>query len=348
MRNPKLRIVYYINQFFGQIGGEEKADMGFQVKEGAVGPAVLLNSLMSDECEVAATIICGDNYFANRVDEAVEEGLKIITDLKPDLFFAGPAFNAGRYGIACGAIASAVKERLGIPSFTGLYPDNPGADMYRKKVYIVKTGINAGQMKDAITCMVKLANKVLHKEPIGNAEKEGYLPMGFLKNEYVDKCGAVRGIEMLLDKIKNQPFQTELPIPQFEEVTPAKPVKNIKTAKIAIVSDGGVVPKGNPDNLKVSQNTVFAVYNLEEIFGGQIQIAHSGYHPTDIRSNLNRLLPMDILKEMEEAGDIGSLSPVFYSTSGNTTTVQSARNIGAGIARKLIEDGINGVILTST
>lgn len=348
MRNSKLRIVYYINQFFGQIGGEEKADMGFQVKEGAVGPAVLLNSLMSDKCEVAATIICGDNYFANGVDKAIEEGLRIVADLKPDLFFAGPAFNAGRYGIACGAIASAVQEQLGIPSFTGLYPENPGADMYRKGAYIARTGINAGQMKDAITCMVKLANKVLLKEPIGNAEKEGYLPRGFLKNEYVDKCGAVRGIEMLMAKIKNQPFQTELPVPRFEEITPAMPIEDIKKAKIAIVSDGGVVPKGNPDNLKVSQNTVFAVYNLEEIFQGQIQIAHSGYHPTDVRSDLNRLLPMDILKEMEGAGDIGSLSPVFYSTSGNTTTVHSARNIGEGIAQKLLEYGIDGVILTST
>jgi betaine reductase len=348
MGNTKLRIVHYVNQFFGQIGGEEKADLGYQVKEGPVGPALLLNSLFGDQGEVVATVVCGDNYFVKETGKAVEEGLKLVADLKPDVFFAGPAFNAGRYGIACGAIASAVQEKLGIPAFTGLFPENPGADIYRKKVYIVKTGDNAGQMKEAVTKMVKLAQKVLNNEPIGNAEDEGYLPRGFLKNQFVGKCGAVRGIDMLMAKIAGQPFETELKIPQFEDVPPAQPIKDIKTAKIALVSDGGLVPKANPDNIKVSQNTVFGVYDLNELFAGETRIAHSGYHPTEIRANLNRLVPKDILEEMEEAGQIGQLWPLFYSTSGNTTTIQSARNMGQGIAQKLVENNIDGVILTST
>lgn len=346
--NQKWRIVCYVNQFFGQEGGEEKAGMGFLVKEGPVGPAVLLKSLFGDEGEVVATVICGDNYFAENVEKAVNEGLKLITELKPDVLIAGPAFNAGRYGIACGAIASAVQGRLGIPAVTGMFPENPGAELYRKNVYVVKTGINASHMKEAMSTMVNLARKLLRREPIGSAAYEGYLPRGVVKNEYVEKSGAVRGIEMLLAKIRNQPFETELPIPQFEQIPPAPPVKDIKTAKIALVSDGGVVPRGNPDNFKVSQNTVFAAYNLEEIFGGQFQVAHSGYHPTEIRENLNRLLPLDVLKEMEAEGVFGSLLPVFYSTSGNTTTVQSARNMGKGIAKELYNSGVDAVILTST
>ena len=42
------KVVMYINQFFGQIGGEEKADIGPQLREGPVGPAVALNGLLQD------------------------------------------------------------------------------------------------------------------------------------------------------------------------------------------------------------------------------------------------------------------------------------------------------------
>ncbi len=38
MGGKKLRVVNYLNQFFGHIGGEEKATTGFVVKEGPVGP----------------------------------------------------------------------------------------------------------------------------------------------------------------------------------------------------------------------------------------------------------------------------------------------------------------------
>ena len=346
--NQKWRVVCYLNQFFGQLGGEEKADVGFMVKEGPVGPALLLQSLLEDEGEIVATVICGDNYIAENLQEAVEEGLKIITDLKPSLFFSGPAFNAGRYGIACGAIASAVRERLAIPAITGLYPENPGAEMYRQKAFVVKTGINAAQMRLALTKMADIGRRLLKKEPIGSADKEGYLPRGLLKNEVVEKPAAIRGIDMLLDKIAGRAFETELKIPEFEEIPPAPPVKDIKTATIALVSDGGAVPKGNPDKIKVSQNTIWASYNLADIFANPFQIAHSGYHPTEVRENLNRLLPMDVLKEMEAEGAFGSLFPVFCSCSGNTTTVQSCRDMGTGIARKLLDEGVNAVILTST
>ena len=274
--------------------------------------------------------------------------IKIITDLKPSLFFSGPAFNAGRYGIACGAIASAVQERLAIPAITGLFPENPGAGMYRKNAYVVKTGINAAQMRQALTKMADIGRRLLKNEPIGSADKEGYLPRGVLKNEVVEKPAAIRGIDMLLDKIAGRPFRTELEIPEFEEIPPAPPVKDMKTATIALVSDGGAVPKGNPDNIKVSQNTVWAPYNLADIFANPFQIAHSGYHPTEVRENLNRLLPVDVLKEMEAEGVFGRLFPVFCSCSGNTTTVQSCKDMGTGIAQKLFDEGVNAVILTST
>jgi betaine reductase len=305
--NPEIRIVHYINQFFGQLGGEEQADTGFLVKEGPVGPGVLLKSLFGDEAQIVATVICGDNYFAQDVEKAVEEGLKLIAEQKPNLFVAGPAFNAGRYGIACGAIASAVKEKLNIPVVTGMFPENPAAEIHRKNIYIAKTGISAGQMKEAMTTMVSLARKQFYGQAIGSANSEGYIPRGVLYNEFLEESSAVRGIKMLLAKIKGEPFQTELVIPEFEEIPPAPPIKDISKAKIALVSDGGLVPKGNPDHIKASQNTIYKAYEIDTFINNPFAISHSGYHPTEIRKNINRLLPVDVLREMESEGVIGNL-----------------------------------------
>ena len=73
MGNKKWRAVCFINQFFGQIGGEDKASVGFSVSDKPVGPAILFNSKLNGECEVVGTIICGDNYFAENIESAVEE-----------------------------------------------------------------------------------------------------------------------------------------------------------------------------------------------------------------------------------------------------------------------------------
>lgn len=344
----KIRIVCYINQFFGQIGGEEKADVGFSVVEGAAGPALLVQNLVKDKGAVIATIICGDNYMSENLAEAVREGLVLIEKYKPDLFIAGPAFNAGRYGVACAGISSAVSREFNIPVVTGMFVENPGVNLCRKDCYVVKTGINAGEMKTALPKMVNLGLRLVKGEKIGNANAEGYVPRSILKNEMMEQSGARRGIDMLMAKIKDEAFTTELKVPEYEAVKPAPPVKDIKHARIAIISDGGVVPKGNPDNFKVSQNTVWAKYDLNEIFEGPFQISHSGYHPSEVKEDLNRLLPRDAMQRLLDEGEFREIYPLLYSTSGNTTTVQSCRKVGAEIAQDLLNEGISAAILTST
>ena len=37
-----LRILHYINQFYGGIGGEDKASVGLSAKDGPVGPGMLM------------------------------------------------------------------------------------------------------------------------------------------------------------------------------------------------------------------------------------------------------------------------------------------------------------------
>lgn len=51
---------------------------------------------------------------------------------------------------------------------------------------------------------------------------------------------------------------------------------------------------------------------------------------------------------MEKEGVIGSLHDYFYTTVGNGTAVANAKKYAAEIAQKLVADGVDAVILTST
>ena len=54
----KLKVVHYINQFFAQIGGEEKADYPAEIRVGeVVGPGMALTQQFGEDAEIVATII---------------------------------------------------------------------------------------------------------------------------------------------------------------------------------------------------------------------------------------------------------------------------------------------------
>jgi glycine reductase len=347
----KIKVVHYINQFFAGIGGEEKADIKPEVREEIVGPGMALNAGFKGEAEIVATIICGDSYFGENIEEAKTEVLKMVKKYNPDLFIAGPAFNAGRYGVACGTIADAVQSELGIPVLTGMYIENPGADMFKKNLYIVSTKNSAAGMRDAVSKMAPLALKVAKGEEIGSPEEEGYIPRGIRKNYFADKRGSERAVEMILKKIKGEEFETEFPMPSFDRVDPNPAVKDITKATIAIVTSGGAVPKGNPDHIESSSASKFGKYSLKGIYDlnpENGQTAHGGYDPVYANEDLDRVIPVDVLRDLEKEGKIGKLHEYWYATVGNGTAVASAKAFGEKIGKELVADGVDAVILTST
>ncbi|QQY80267.1 glycine reductase [Keratinibaculum paraultunense] len=347
----KIKVVHYINQFFAGIGGEEKADYKPEIREGVVGPGMALNKEFNGEAEIVATIICGDSYFNENVEEAKAEILKMVKEQDPDLFIAGPAFNAGRYGVACGTIADAVQTELGIPAITGMYEENPGADMYKKSVYIVSTKNSAAGMRDAVKKMAPLALKIAKGEEIGSPEEEGYIPRGIRKNYFTDKRGSERAVEMLLKKLKGEDFVTEFPMPDFDRVDPQPAIKDLSKATIALVTSGGIVPKGNPDHIESSSASKYGKYDIEgfdDLTSEDHETAHGGYDPVYANEDPDRVLPVDVLREMEKEGKIGKLHRYFYTTVGNGTSVANAKKFAEEIGKELVADGVDAVILTST
>jgi glycine reductase len=349
--SPYLRVVHYLNQFFGGIGGEEKASVGPRVKEESVALGRAIENILKERGKIVATVICGDNYFAEQKKKALQEVIDLITTYQPDIVIAGPAFNAGRYGIACGEICKEVEAKLKVPAVTGMYEENPGVDIYQKDIYIVKTADSAKDTEVVISRMVNIALKLWAKDKIGKPADEGYFPRGIIKNEPIENSAAERVIDMLLAKIKGQPFETELELPKFDYVNPANAIKNLSSVKVALVTDGGLVLKGNPDKMESHKSTRFCVYDIKELSSlspQDFEANHMGYDRVFVNQDPNRLVPLDVMRDLEKEKVIGKLHNKIYSTAGVGTSLYNAKNIGQGIAQQLKSDGVGAAILTST
>ena len=344
------RVVHYINQFFANIGGEEMAHIAPELREGKVGPGLAFETAWKGEAVIVNTIICGDSYFAEHEKEAKEQVLNWVKEIKPDLFIAGPAFNAGRYGYACANIALEVQTELGIPVLTGMYKENPGADM-KDKILVVETANSAAGMRKAAPTMAKLGLKLMKGEELGASIEEGYLPNGIRKNFFEKERGAKRAVKMLLVKLNDQPFVTEFPMPDFDRVEPGKAIADMSKAVVALCTSGGTVPKGNPDHIESSSASHYGEYDIEGIdtlTADAWETAHGGYDPVYANDEPNRVLPVDVLRQMEREGKIGKLHRYFYTTVGNGTAVASSKKFAAEYAQKLLKAGVHAVIMTST
>ncbi len=346
-----LKVVHYINQFFANIGGEEMAHVPAELREGVVGPGLAFQQAFGGEAEIVATIVCGDSYFNENLEKAKAEIIEMVKKQNPDLFIAGPAFNAGRYGVACGTIAQAVKDELGIPVLTGMYVENPGADMFKNSLYIVSTKNSAAGMRDAVKKMAPLALKLAKNEKIGASAEEGYMPNGIRKNFFEQERGSKRAVKMLLNKLSGKEYVTEFPMPDFDRVEPNPAVKDVRKATIAMVTSGGIVPKGNPDHIESSSASKYGKYDIEGVMDlteETFATAHGGYDPVYANIDADRVLPVDVLRDLEKEGKIGKLHRYFYTTVGNGTAVKNSKAFAAEFAQELKADGVDAVILTST
>ena len=347
----KFKVVHYLNQFFGGIGGEDTADFRPAVKEEIIGPGQALAAALGEEYEIVATVICGDNYFGANLEEATDLVVDMVKKYEPDVFVAGPAFNAGRYGVACGTVCKAVEERLGIPVISGMYVENPGADMFKQDVILVKTGDSAASMRKVVPTIAKLVKKLATGEEILGPSIEGYIERGIRVNYFAEERGSERAIKMLVKKMAGEPFETDLPMPKFDRVEPAKPIEDLTKAKIAIVTTGGIVPVGNPEHIESSNATKYGNYTIEgmdKMSKDDYMTIHGGYDRQFVLEDPNLVIPLDVLRKMENDGEIGELLPYFASTTGTGTATNSAAKFGDDIGKKFIDEKVDGVLLVST
>ena len=345
------KAILYVNQFFAGIGGEDTADLEPVIKEEKIGPALSLQKYL--DAEITHTLYCGDNFMGSNTEEAIERMIEMLKPLEFDVFLAGPAFQAGRYGVACGNICKAVKAEFGVSVVTSMNEENPGVEMFKKDMIITKGGKSAAKMKKDTEAMAKVANAYLEGKRPGPADEFNFFERGIRDQIWLETpvTAARRGVEMLIKKLNNEEYQTELPIPQKDVVPIAAPIKNLKEARIAIVNTGGIVPVDNPDRIQSASATRWGRYDgsgMDRLESGVFKTIHAGFDPAAADADPNVIVPWDVMKEMEKEGVYGSLHPYFYTTVGTGTTQAEASRMGIEIYEKLKEDNVDGVLLIST
>ena len=349
-----VNVIHIVNQFFAGLGGEDKAGIAAGVAEGATGAARGLQMALGEQGRVVATVYYGDNYFHEHREEAKAQILKEVGSRKPDVVVAGPAFNSGRYGVSCVEISNCVAEGLGISCVTAMHEENPGVGFYREyrnlKVFLLPTRETAAGMNEALGAIARFTLRLGSGEEIGPAQEEGYIPRGIRRLERSDRPGVERAIEMLLKRLRNEPFATEVPIQAWDQVVPAAPLSPGKKANVAVITTSGVVPWGNPDRFKTYRNTFWRKYNIAEVKAleaGKWEAVHGGYNVNFMNQNPHYGMPLDALRSLEAEGKF-RLYHSYYVVPGNQGSPSVMMRIGQEIAADLKKEQIDGVLLVAT
>jgi glycine reductase complex component B subunit gamma len=340
-----MTVVHYLNQFFAGLGAEEAADHEPVRLDGPQGPG---RRLAAAGVAPDITLACGDDYFGEHEAEALATLLGWLDELHPDVLICGPSFGSGRYGYACGVLAREA-GRAGIPVVAAMTPDSPGVLAAEGAAYIVPTGSNVAGMRDALPIVASLARRLSWGEPVGDAEAEGYLPRGLRVNVLSEKTGAERAIDLLLAKLAGD-VRTEVE-PRGDRVAPPPPVADLAATRIALVTEAGCVPQGNPDRLPTRHANVWLRYpivGVDSLDPSGYESVHAGFDTAFANADPNRLVPLDAARALERAHAFGALHDVFYTTSGVDTPVATAARHGQEIAADLRESQVGAVILTGT
>jgi glycine reductase complex component B subunit gamma len=344
-----VRVLHYLNQFFAGFGGEGEAGLAPRLEPRPMGSGRLLECCLAGHGSIVATLICGDDRFHREPEASIGALARLAASCPADVLVAGPAFDAGRYGIACGRVAGAVGTALGIPSVTAMFPDNPAVALCRGATYILPTAATAAGMGDALARLADFALRLAAGDPIGPAAEEGYLPRGRRLNVVHPRSAAERVVDALLLKLRGAAGAGEIPVPAKEPVRPAAPLGRAAAARIALITEGGIVPRGNPDRLESRRATSWRRYPLPARLSPEgYDCVHAGFDTRWVAADPNRVLPLDAAREIARAGVIGALHDDYFVTVGVGTTTEHARRFGREIAEELARDGVAAAVMTAT
>ena len=224
-------------------------------------------------------------------------------------------------------------------------------EMYHGSALIIPTAESPTEMPQALQAMWKLAQKIGSGAEVGPAAEDGYVPTGLRKPVLRDDPGSKRAVDMLVDKLAGRPFHTEVPYRAPEYVSPARPVRNLAAAKIALITTGGLIPKGNPDNApsaNASRSYARPIGDLDSLERERWEAFHAGYFTGIVNDNPNYVLPLPFLRDLERKREIGELHNTMYTLAGVATPVATSKDLGAEIARDLKGAAVDAALLVAT
>ena len=347
------KILLYLNQFFAGIGGEDKADQAVIRKQAPVGSGIALAKLVQSSDVEFCTLICGDNYFHEHEVEVQSTVFAAVNEFRPEIFIAGPAFNAGRYGLACAKACSWVQESFRIPTITAMHADNPGTKEVGRLVYVIEAADSTANMQQCLKRYAELIGLIRNddSDALKNFRAEYCLQIPRRFTVRSGKPDYVRATDMLLAKLSGAPYEGEIPQVKVEPHRIPNLRVDLKDAILALVTEGGLVPAGNPDRLESTRGSKFLKYSIagrDDLAAGEFQAMHTGYNTVSVDQDPDRIVPVDAMRQLEQAQRFKKLHDDYFVTTGTGAMPSKMEELGTSIADELKAQGIDGVILTAT
>ena len=348
-----MKVLHYLNQFFARIGGEDQAGQEVVFMPRAVGVGVEIEKALQAHSVEYKSIACGDNYFHEAEAASLHAIGAAMDEFRPDLFLAGPAFNAGRYGIACAKVCSWVRDNYRIPAITGMHDNNPGTEEIGRHVFVIQTGASTASMPETLKRFSQLIEALTARDDraVENFRSEYCLQIARRFTVRTDKPDYARAVDMLLAKLNGGSFESEIPRIEMEQHLIPNLRGSLKDATVALVTEGGLVPTGNPDRLESSRGSKYFKYSLfgrDDLKQGEFQAMHTGYDTSTVDQDPDRIVPLDAMRELEKNHRIKKLHDDYFVTTGTGAMPSKMAELGAGIADELVAAGINAVLLTAT
>ena len=133
-----------------------------------------------------------------------------------------------------------------------------------------------------------------------------------------------------------------LPLPSFE-TTPWANAPDLRQARVALVSTAGL-------HRRSEAKFVGGAADYRVIPGGidpgELMMSHVSinFDRTGFQQDVNVVFPLDLLRQMQTQGEIGSLASWHYSFMGATDPSRLTET-GPQVGRLLKEDGVDAVLL---
>jgi D-proline reductase (dithiol) PrdB len=130
--------------------------------------------------------------------------------------------------------------------------------------------------------------------------------------------------------------------PEPPELVPlARPLSE---ARLGVIATGGIYAEGQTAFTFKDDTTFRAI--ASDIDSAQLRATHFAYDLTDARRDINVVFPIDTLRDLVAAGEVGELAPALLTCMGG---IYSQRRVNEELAPALVErcrrDEVDAVLL---
>jgi len=140
-------------------------------------------------------------------------------------------------------------------------------------------------------------------------------------------------------------LQSEIFVPITPPPVWAEVVKELKDMTVALATAAGVHLKSDARFNLAGDTGYRVVPNSAGV--DAMMVSHGGYDNADVNKDINCMFPVDRLNELVDAGFIKAAAPNHYGFMGGGGDQDAfLRGTGPEIAKRLLDEGVDAVVLT--